>query len=148
MCSGAPDLAAPGLGGRTRESPLALRPRLPLAVSWGVVTDTPLDSTTGLPVRLLHDRLLVREDADSERRSAAGIVIPATAAMGRRLHWAEAVGVGPLVRSVVAGDRVMFDPEDKAEVEMQGRTFILLRERDIHAVAAKRVDDDGTGLYL
>jgi chaperonin GroES len=107
-----------------------------------------LDSTTGLPVRLLHDRLLVREDADSERRSAAGIVIPATAVMGRRLHWAEAVGVGPLVRSVVTGDRVLFDPEDKAEVEMQGRTFILLRERDIHAVAAKRVDDDGTGLYL
>jgi chaperonin GroES len=68
--------------------------------------------------------------------------------MGRRLHWAEAVGVGPLVRSVVTGDRVLFDPEDKAEVEMQGRTFILLRERDIHAVAAKRVDNDGTGLYL
>lgn len=112
------------------------------------MTDTPLDSTTGLPVRLLHDRLLVREDADSERRSAAGIVIPATAVMGRRLHWAEAVGVGPLVRSVVSGDRVLFDPEDKAEVEMQGRTFILLRERDIHAVAAKRVDNDGTGLYL
>ncbi|HEX2144043.1 MAG TPA: co-chaperone GroES [Glycomyces sp.] len=112
------------------------------------MTDTPLDSTTGLPVRLLHDRLLVREDADSERKSAAGIVIPATASMGRRLHWAEAVGVGPLVRSVEAGDRVLFDPEDKAEVEMQGRTFILLRERDIHAVAAKRVDNDGTGLYL
>ncbi|MCD0442378.1 co-chaperone GroES [Glycomyces sp. A-F 0318] len=112
------------------------------------MTDTPLDATTGLPVRLLHDRLLVREDADSERRSAAGIVIPATASMGRRLHWAEAVGVGPLVRSVEAGDRVLFDPEDKAEVDMQGDTFILLRERDIHAVAAKRVDNDGTGLYL
>ncbi|WP_030144316.1 co-chaperone GroES [Glycomyces sp. NRRL B-16210] len=112
------------------------------------MTDTPLDATSGLPVRLLHDRLLVREDADSERRSAAGIVIPATASVGRRLHWAEAVGVGPLVRSVEAGDRVLFDPDDKAEVDMQGRTFILLRERDIHAVAAKRVDDDGTGLYL
>jgi chaperonin GroES len=112
------------------------------------VTETPLDSTTGLPVRLLHDRLLVREDADSERRSAAGIVIPATAQMGRRLHWAAAVGVGPLVRSVENGDRVLFDPEDKAEVEIQGSTYILLRERDIHAVAAKRVDNDGTGLYL
>lgn len=112
------------------------------------MTDTPLESTSGLPVRLLHDRLLVREDADAERRSAAGIVIPATAQMGRRLHWAEAVGVGPLVRSVENGDRVLFDPEDKAEVEIQGRTYILLRERDIHAVAAKRVDNDGTGLYL
>lgn len=112
------------------------------------MTDTPLDSETGLPIRLLHDRLLVRQDPDSERRSSGGIVIPATAVMGRRLAWAEAVGVGPLVRSVVAGDRVLFDPEEKAEVELQGRSYILMRERDIHAVAAKRVDNDGTGLYL
>ncbi|GAB3234347.1 co-chaperone GroES [Glycomyces halotolerans] len=112
------------------------------------MTDTPLESETGLPIRLLHDRLLVQEDPDAERRSAGGIVIPATATMGKRLHWAEAVGVGPLVRSVVSGDRVLFDPEDKAEVELQGRAYILLRERDIHAVAAKRVDEDGTGLYL
>ncbi|WP_211116347.1 GroES family chaperonin [Glycomyces buryatensis] len=112
------------------------------------MTDTPLDTESGLPIRLLHDRLLVREDAETERRSAAGIVIPATAVMGRRLHWAEAVGVGPLVRSVEPGDRVLFDPEDKAEVEIQGRTYILMRERDIHAVAAGRVSDANTGLYL
>ncbi|MCH7229413.1 co-chaperone GroES [Glycomyces sp. L485] len=112
------------------------------------MTDTPLDSETGLPIRLLHDRLLVRQDPESERRSSGGIVIPATAVMGRRLAWAEAVGVGPLVRSVEAGDRVLFDPEDKSEVELQGHMYILLRERDIHAVAAKRVDDGDTGLYL
>ncbi len=119
-----------------------------MAVGSFAVTDTPLDAHTGLPIRLLHDRLLARQDPDAERRSSGGIVIPATAAMGRRLAWAEAVGVGPLVRSVEAGDRVLFDPEDKAEVELQGRTYLLMRERDIHAVAAKRVDEDATGLYL
>ncbi len=118
------------------------------AVGSFAVTDTPLDARTGLPIRLLHDRLLVRQDPEAERRSSGGIVIPATAVMGRRLAWAEAVGVGPLVRSVEAGDRVLFDPEDKAEVELQGRSYILMRERDVHAVAAKRVDEDATGLYL
>lgn len=112
------------------------------------MTHTPLESDTGLPIRLLHDRLLVREDPEAERRSSGGIVIPATATMGKRLHWAEAVAVGPLVRSVQAGDRVLFDPEERSEVELQGRSYILLRERDVHAVAAKRVDSDGTGLYL
>ena len=103
----------------------------------------------GLPIRLLHDRVLVRLDgAEGERRSAAGIVIPATASVGRRLSWATAVGVGPHVRSIVAGDRVLFDPDARAEVELQGREFVLLRERDIHAVAAPRVETDGTGLYL
>ncbi|WP_246497942.1 GroES family chaperonin [Natronoglycomyces albus] len=112
------------------------------------MTSTPLDYETGLAIRLLHDRLLVRQDADSERRSSGGIVIPATASMGHRLAWAEAVGVGPLVRSVEVNDRVLFDPDEKSEVELHGETFILLRERDVHAVAAKRVDSDGSGLYL
>lgn len=110
---------------------------------------TPSDTDHGLPIQLLHDRVLVRlEGNEGERRSAAGIVIPATASVGRRLSWATAIGVGPHVRSIVNGDRVLFDPEDRAEVELQGRQYVMLRERDVHAVAASRVDQDGTGLYL
>jgi chaperonin GroES len=102
-----------------------------------------------LPIRLLHDRVLVKlEGGEGERRSGGGILIPATASVGRRLSWAEAVGVGPHVRSIVTGDRVLFDPDDRSEVELQGRDYILLRERDVHAVAARRVEPDGTGLYL
>ena len=82
--------------------------------------------------------MLVQLDgSEGERRSSAGIVIPATASMGRRLAWATAVGVGPHVRSIVVGDRVLFDPEDRSEVELHGRDYILLRERDVHAVAAR-----------
>jgi chaperonin GroES len=110
---------------------------------------TTTGTDTGLPIRLLHDRVLVRlEGNEGERRSAHGIVIPATASVGKRLSWATAVGVGPNVRSIVTGDRVLFDPEDRSEVELQGREYVLLRERDVHAVAAERVDRDGTGLYL
>ncbi|MFC4104517.1 GroES family chaperonin [Micromonospora zhanjiangensis] len=107
------------------------------------------DIDSGLPIRLLHDRVLVRLDGgEGERRSTAGIVIPATASMGRRLAWATAVGVGPNVRSFVVGDRVLFDPEDRSEVELHGQQYVLLRERDVHAVAAQRVENDATGLYL
>ena len=118
-------------------------------VTTTAVSVTATGADQGLPIRLLHDRVLVRLDGgEGERRSAAGIVIPATASMGRRLSWATAVGVGPHVRSIVAGDRVLFDPDARAEVELQGREYVLLRERDIHAVAAPRVETDGTGLYL
>jgi chaperonin GroES len=113
------------------------------------VTGTADDLTPPLPIRLLHDRVLVRQDSgDGERRSAAGIVIPATASVARRLSWATAVGVGPNVRAIVTGDRVLFDPDDRSEVELQGREYVLLRERDVHAVAARRVEPDATGLYL
>jgi chaperonin GroES len=102
-----------------------------------------------LPIRLLHDRVLVKvETAEGERRSSAGILIPATASVGRRLTWAETVGVGPHVRTIVTGDRVLFDAEERAEVELQGKSYVLLRERDVHAVAALRVENDATGLYL
>ncbi len=102
------------------------------------------------PIRMLHDRVLVKVDSDAgERRSSGGIVIPATAALGsRRLGWALVAAVGPHVRAVELGDRVLFDPEDKAEVEVNGESYVLMRERDVHAVAAGRVDDSETGLYL
>lgn len=105
--------------------------------------------TDKLSIRMLHDRVLVAIDSEAgERRSSAGIVIPATAAMGRRLAWAKVVALGSNVRTVTVGDRVLFDPEDKGEVEVRGEMFILLRERDLHAVASERITDGQTGLYL
>ncbi|MEU1075028.1 MULTISPECIES: co-chaperone GroES [unclassified Streptomyces] len=102
-----------------------------------------------LPIRMLHDRVLVRSDTpEGERRSGGGILIPATAAVGKRLAWAEVVAVGQNVRTVEAGDRVLYDPEDRAEVEVRGIAYVLMRERDLHAVASERVSEDSTGLYL
>jgi chaperonin GroES len=102
-----------------------------------------------LPIRMLHDRLLVSLDQeDGDRRSSGGIVIPATASMGKRLAWARVEAVGAHVRSVQVGDRVLFDPDDRAEVEVRGEDFLLLRERDLHAVASERIEEGQTGLYL
>jgi chaperonin GroES len=99
---------------------------------------------------MLHDRVLVEVDKEAgERRSSGGIVIPATAAMGaRRLAWARVVAVGPHARAVQKDDRVLFEPDDKSEVEVHGELYVVMRERDVHAVAAERVGDEATGLYL
>ena len=102
-----------------------------------------------LPVKMLNDRILVAVgEAEGERRSTGGILIPATAQVGKRLSWAEVVAVGPNVRNMEKGDRVLFNPEDRYEVEVRGRDYIILRERDVHAVAAERLDKGSTGLYL
>ncbi len=102
-----------------------------------------------LPIRMLNDRLLVELDgAGGERRSTAGIVIPATAVVGKRLAWARVRAVGQHVRQVEVGDRVLFDPDERAEVELEGATYVLLREKDVHAVAAPGTAGEGTGLYL
>jgi chaperonin GroES len=109
-----------------------------------------MDGSDKTPIRMLHDRILCETDSDAgERRSSGGIVIPATAAMGaKRLAWSRVVAVGPHARAVESGDRVLYDPEDKAEVEVQGETYVVMRERDIHAVAAERLGEEAAGLYL
>jgi chaperonin GroES len=99
-------------------------------------------------IQMLTDRVLVQiPRSEGERKSRAGILIPATAEVSRRLAWAEVVAVGPHVRTIKPGDQVLFNPEDRYEVEVKGDDYIILRERDIHAVASERMDGS-TGLYL
>ena len=57
------------------------------------------------------------------------------------------MALGQNVRAAEVGDNVLFSPEDRYEVEVQGTDFIMLRERDLHAVAAERIESS-TGLYL
>ena len=102
-----------------------------------------------LAINMLNDRVLVRVDqGEGERTSSGGILIPATAQISKRLAWAEVVAVGPNVRAMQVGDRVLFNPEDRYEVEVRGDDYIILRERDVHAVAASRLGEASTGLYL
>jgi chaperonin GroES len=119
------------------------KPQPVASIESGVHTDK-------TPIRMLNDRVLVALDGEAgERKSSGGILIPATAAMGgKRLSWCRVVAVGSLVRAVEIDDKVLFDPEDKAEVEVHGAVYVVVRERDIHAVAAERLGDNPTGLYL
>lgn len=100
------------------------------------------------PVTMLNDRVLVSlPQAEGERRSRSGILIPATAQVQKRLSWAEVAAVGPHVRTIRPGDTVLFNPEECFEVDVQGEDYLILRERDVHAIASERMDG-GTGLYL
>jgi len=106
--------------------------------------------TTGDEVRLTGDRLVVRTPENGERRSASGLLIPATAVpAARRLTWAEVQLVGPDVRVAKQGDRVLYLPSSGLEVELEGEELVLLRERDVQAVASPASKDDRQpGQYL
>src|SRR3546814_3490343 len=101
---------------------------------------TTLVRSDKLPIKMLNDRILVELDrGDADRKSTGGILIPATAQLGKRLAWARVVATGANVRNMELGDRVLFNPEDRYEVEVRGAEYIILRERDVHAVAAQRL---------
>ena len=99
-------------------------------------------------IRLTADRILVRVPDESERRSKGGLVIPATAATPiKRCVWSEVVLVGPESRNLRPGDRVLFIPQTGLEVDIRGELFLLLRERDVQAIASDRSDPQA-GQYL
>ena len=104
-------------------------------------------------IRLTADRLVVGVPQDGERRSKGGLLIPATAGpTPKRCVWADVILVGPDTRHVKAGDRVLFLPQVGLEVEIEGEEFVLLRERDVQAVAVQQAGVDGKehtpGQYL
>jgi chaperonin GroES len=99
-------------------------------------------------IRLTADRILVKVPDESERRSKGGLVIPATAATPiKRCVWSEVILVGPETRNLKPGDRVLFIPQTGLEVDIRGELFLLLRERDVQAIASDR-NDPQDGQYL
>jgi chaperonin GroES len=103
----------------------------------------------GTSIRLTADRLVVRPPETGERKSAGGLLIPATAAPApRRLSWGDVALVGPDVRVAKEGDRVLFLPSSGLEVELDGEDLVLLRERDVQAVASAPGEERAPGQYL
>ena len=102
-----------------------------------------------LAVRVTADRILCKAPEEGDRRTRAGILIPATAkSADRRGLWGEVTEVGPLVRTIEPGDMVLFLPENVIQVDVRGDVFLIVRERDIHAVASQERPAGSTGLYL
>jgi chaperonin GroES len=102
-------------------------------------------------VRLTGDRIVVRHPDNGERKTAGGLLIPATAVPApKRLAWGDVALVGPDVRVAKEGDRVLFLPSSTLEVELDGEEYVLLRERDIQAVSTKKDETPlrGSGQYL
>ena len=99
-------------------------------------------------IRMTSDRILVRRPGAEDRKTKAGLLIPASAAPdGKRLVWAEVAAVGPALKSIEVGDYVLVSVEAGYEAQIRGEDFLLLREREVHAVASEATDS-GTGLYL
>lgn len=101
-------------------------------------------------VRLTGDRIVVEHPESGERKSRAGLLIPATAQPApRRCVWGDVTLVGPEVRSAKPGDRILYLPQAGLEVELEGREYLLLRERDVQAVASPTDGKDRQpGQYL
>ena len=93
-----------------------------------------------MQIRPLHDRVIVKR-LESERTTAAGIVIPDSA--GEKPDQGEVLAVGPGKRDdvgkiipmdVKVGDRVLFGKYAGQTVKVEGEELLVMREEDIMGV--------------
>ena len=97
-----------------------------------------------MKVRPLHDRVLV-ERVEAESKTAGGIIIPDTAKEKPSEGVVVAVGEGSrddhgkrIALDVKKGDRVLFQKWGGAEVKVDGKELIILKESDILAVVESK----------
>lgn len=93
-----------------------------------------------MQIRPLYDRIIVKR-VEQQRTTAAGIVIPDTAAEKPEQGEIVAVGSGRLLQDgsvrplqVKPGERVLFGKYAGQTVKIDGEEFLVLREEDVMGV--------------
>ena len=96
-----------------------------------------------MKIRPLHDRVIVKR-LEEERTTAAGIVIPDSAAEKPMRGEVLAVGTGKVLDNgqvralqVKVGDKVLFGKYAGTEVKIDGEEIVVMREEDIMGVLEK-----------
>jgi len=93
-----------------------------------------------MKIRPLHDRVIVKR-LEEERTTAAGIVIPDSAAEKPMRGEVLAIGSGKVLDNgevralqVKVGDKVLFGKYAGTEVKIDGDEIVVMREEDIMGV--------------
>jgi chaperonin GroES len=91
-------------------------------------------------IRPLYDRIIVKR-VEQQRTTAAGIVIPDTAAEKPEQGEVVSVGSGRLLQDgsvrplqVKTGERVLFGKYAGQTVKLDGEEFLVMREEDVLGV--------------
>lgn len=86
-------------------------------------------------VKPLADRVIVRP-AEAEEKTAGGIIIPDTAKEKPQKGTVVAAGPGKKDEPVTvkSGDTVLYGKYSGTEIQIEGDTYLIMRESDIFAI--------------
>lgn len=111
------------------------------------MTETP----TALRLIPRHDKIVIEQYKPGEK-TAGGILLPAEAREG--LPYGKVIAVGPGAPlsdgsrrpiELQPGDEVAFSKYAGESVEIENRTFLVMREDEIQAVISRKESDGGQG---
>ena len=86
--------------------------------------------STSVPIKPLADRVVVvREEAKT--KTASGIYLPESAK--EKTALCEVVAVGPDVKAVKVGERIVYGGYNMTELKVDGTEYVIVKEEDILA---------------
>ena len=83
------------------------------------------------PLTPLADRVIATRD-EAQTRTASGLYLPDSAK--EKAIVATIVSVGPEVKSLKAGDRIVYKEYTTTEIKIEGVEYLVIKEEDILAV--------------
>lgn len=96
-----------------------------------------------MPIKPLHDRVLIERITEEEQKSQGGIIIPDTAKEKPIEGKVVAVGDGAIEDgkkvplNVKAGDRVLFGKYAGTDIKFGGHEYLIVKESEILAIVTK-----------
>lgn len=74
---------------------------------------------------------VVAEPEEAPTKTASGLYLPDKAAEKPKV--AKVLAVGPAVRQVKVGDRILYESYSQTEVKVDGKEYLLVREEKVLA---------------
>ncbi len=83
-----------------------------------------------VPITPLADYVVVQQE-DAKTKTASGLFLPDSGAEKPKI--ALVLGVGPLVKDVKVGDRVIFGGYSNTDIKIEGAEYMLVKNENIYA---------------
>jgi chaperonin GroES len=84
----------------------------------------------GVNIQPLGD-YVVAQDEEAESKTASGLYLPENAK--EKPKTAKIVAVGPAVKQVKVGDRIIYKSYSTTEVKVERKDYLLVKEEDVLA---------------
>ena len=81
-------------------------------------------------IKPLADRV-VAEPVEAESKTASGLYLPGNAQEKPKV--AKVVAVGPTVKDVKVGDKIIYGGYSNTEVKVDGNKYLIIKEEDVLA---------------
>lgn len=86
-----------------------------------------------VPVSPLGDYVVATQEA-AQTKTASGLFLPDNA--GEKPKIATVVSVGPLVKEISVGDKIIFGGYSNTDIKIEGVEYMLIKQENIFAKVA------------